>query len=123
VTASDIGDQLAGWGVVAIVETRGRNTGRPARAAVGFLEQDDGSLFVAAGQPDADWALNLEAEPVCTVTIGERSAGYRAEALLAPDRNAAIAGLILRYGTPAEGLGLGPVFRLRPVARDDERGV
>jgi deazaflavin-dependent oxidoreductase (nitroreductase family) len=123
VTASDIGDQLAGWGVVAIVETRGRITGRPARAAVGFLEQEDGSLFVAAGQPDADWALNLEADPVCSVTIGERSAGYRAEPLLGADRNAAIAGLILRYGTPSEGLGQGPVFRLRPITGDDARRV
>jgi deazaflavin-dependent oxidoreductase (nitroreductase family) len=119
VTASDIGDQLAGWGVVAIVETRGRISGRAARAAVGFLEQNDGALLVAAGDPDADWSLNLQAEPDCTVTIGERSASFRAEPLLGADRNAAVAGLILRYGTPAEGLGRGPVFRLRPVVGDD----
>jgi deazaflavin-dependent oxidoreductase (nitroreductase family) len=123
VTASDIGDQLAGWGVAAIVETRGRITGRPARAAVGFLEEDDGSLLVAAGRPDADWALNLESEPVCIVTIGERSATFRAEPLVGADRNSAITGLILRYGTPAEGLGQGPVFRLRPDVGDNERRV
>ena len=122
-TASDIGDQLAGWGVVAIVETRGRNTGRPARAAVGFVAEDDGALLVAAGEADADWALNLEAEPRCIVTIGERSGRFRAEPLVGADRNAAIAGLILRYGTPAEGLGRGPVFRLRPIVGDDKWGV
>lgn len=114
-TGSDIGDQLAGWGVVAVVETRGRVSGLPARAAVGFLQEADGSLVVAAGDPDADWALNLGAEPRCTVTIGERSMGVLAEPLEGAERNAAIAGLILRYGTPSEGLGRGPVFRLRPI--------
>jgi len=114
VTGRDVGDQLAGWGVVAIVETIGRVSGRPARAAVGFIEETDGSLLVAAGDPDADWARNLEADPAATVTIGERSVRVRAEPLDGPDRNAAIAGLILRYGTPSEGLGRGLVFRLRP---------
>ena len=58
-SAGDVGEQLAGWGVVAILETRGRVTGRPARAAVGFVEEPDGSLLVAAGEPDA----RLGAEP------------------------------------------------------------
>jgi deazaflavin-dependent oxidoreductase (nitroreductase family) len=114
VSAGDVGDQLAGWGVVAIVETRGRVTGRLARAAVGFVEEADGVLLVAAGEPEADWALNLEADPLCAVTIGERSARFRAEPLEGAERNAAIARLILRYGTPSEGLGRGTVFRLRP---------
>jgi deazaflavin-dependent oxidoreductase (nitroreductase family) len=113
VNASDVGEQLAGWGVVAIVETRGRVTGRIARAAVGFVEEPDGALLVAAGEPEADWALNLEADPTCAVTVGERSARYRAEPLEGAERHAAIAGLILRYGTPSEGLGRGPVFRRR----------
>ena len=123
-SAGDVGEQLAGWGVVAIVETRGRVTGRLARAAVGFLGEPDGSLLVAAGEQDADWALNLEADSECAVTIGERSARYRAEPLYGAERNAAITGLILRYGTPSEGLGRGPVFRLRPEtgsSRPDSR--
>ncbi len=115
----DVGEQLAGWGVVAIVETRGRVTGRLARAAVGFVEEPDGALLVAAGEPDADWALNLETDPECAVTIGERSARFRAEPLEGADRNAAITGLILRYGTPSEGLGRGPVFRLRRESASD----
>ena len=114
-TGFDIGDQLAGWGTVAMVETRGRVSGQPARAAVGFIEDADGSLLVAAGDPDADWARNLEAEPAGIVTIGERSFRVRAETVAGPDRNAAIAALILRYGTPSEGLGRGPVFRLTPL--------
>jgi deazaflavin-dependent oxidoreductase (nitroreductase family) len=123
VTASDIGDQLAGWGVVAIVETRGRVSGQPARAAVGFIEEPDGSFLVAAGDPDADWALNLQAEPTATLTIGERSIPVRAEPVISADRNAAISGLILRYGTPAEGLGRGPVFRLWPVRQSVPQGT
>jgi deazaflavin-dependent oxidoreductase (nitroreductase family) len=111
----DVGDQLASWGKVAIIETRGRISGGMARAAVGFVEEPDGSLVVAAGDPDADWARNLEAEPACTVTIGERRARYRAEWLDDAERNAAVVALILRYGTPSEGLGRGPAFRLHPI--------
>jgi len=113
---AEIGRQLATCGKVALIETRGRISGRPARAAVGFLDEPDGSILVAAGDPDAAWARNLEADPLCAVTVGERSGAFRAEPLAAEDRNRAIAGLILRYGTPAEGLGRGPVFRLRPAA-------
>jgi deazaflavin-dependent oxidoreductase (nitroreductase family) len=115
VSDADIGAQLAAWGKVALLETRGRITARPARAAVGFLEEPDGSLLVAAGEPDADWARNLEADPACMVTIGEGSGRYVAEPLDTAETNAAIAGLILRYGTPAERLGRGPAFRLRPA--------
>jgi deazaflavin-dependent oxidoreductase (nitroreductase family) len=114
--ARDVGEQLAGWGVVAIIDTRGRVTGRPARAVVGFVEEPDGALLVAAGEPDAAWALNLEVDPACGVTIGERSGRFRAEPLNGSERNAAVTALILRYGTPSERLGRGPVFRLRPVA-------
>lgn len=117
--ADDIGAQLAAWGTVALLDTRGRVTGRPVRTAVGFLEEPDGSLLVAAGDPEADWARNLEAEPACTVEIGERRGDYLAEPLEDAEEHAAIAGLILRYGTPAERLGRGPAFRLRPVT--DER--
>jgi len=114
-TDAEIGRQLATWGKVALIETRGRVSGRPARAAVGFLDEPDGSILVAAGDPDAAWARNLEADPLCVVTVGERSGTFRAEPLEDVERNDAIAGLILRYGTPAEGLGRGPVFRLRPA--------
>lgn len=115
---AEIGRQLAIWGKVAIVETRGRVSGLPARAAVGFLVEPDGSILVAAGDPDAAWARNLEADARCLVTIGEVSGSYDAEPLAGAERNAAIAGLILRYGTPAEGLGRGPTFRLRPAGSD-----
>jgi deazaflavin-dependent oxidoreductase (nitroreductase family) len=113
----EIGEQLAGWGTVAIVETRGWVSGQPARAAVGFVEDVDGSLLVAAGSPEAAWARNLLADPAGIVTIGETTRPFAADELTGLERNAAIARLILRYGTPAEGLGRGPAFRLRRVAR------
>jgi deazaflavin-dependent oxidoreductase (nitroreductase family) len=115
VSLDDVGEQLAAWGRVAIIETAGRRTGAALRVAVGFLEGPDGSIFVAAGSPDADWARNLEAQPACQVTIGERSWAALAEPLPGEQAVAVVRDLILRYGTPAEGLGRGPAFRLKPV--------
>jgi hypothetical protein len=79
---------------------------------VGFVETLDGALLVAAGDPRADWARNLEADPRCRVTIEDRTEERVAVALADAERNDAIVALILRYGTPAERLGLGPAFRL-----------
>lgn len=110
-----LGEQLAGWGKVALLETRGRRSGRPVRTAVGFAEQPDGSLLVAAGSQEADWVLNLRTEPSCTATIGERTADYQATEVEGDERAAALRELILKYGTPAERLGRGPVFRLTPA--------
>ena len=112
-----IGEQLTRWGKVALVETRGRRSGRPVRAAVGYVEEADGSLLVAAGSATADWARNLDADPACRATVGERTASYVAEPVDEhAERAAALTSLILKYGTPAERLGLGPVYRLRPHA-------
>ena len=83
--------------------------------AVGYLEEPDGSLLVAAGSPDASWARNLEAEPRCRATIGEVTREMIAEPLDRAASAAAVSRLILRYGTPAEGLGRRPVFLLRPA--------
>jgi deazaflavin-dependent oxidoreductase (nitroreductase family) len=120
---ADIGRQLAEWGKVVLIQTRGRVTGQPARAAVGYLEDADGSYLVAAGDPNAAWARNLEADPLCVATVGERTGTYRAEPLAGAELHAAIAGLILRYGTPAEGLGRGPAFRLRPAEQQPTSSV
>ncbi len=90
--------------------------------AVGYLEAPDGSFLVAAGDPDADWARNLEAEERARVTIGDRTFDVAVEALGGPDASAAVVGLILKYGTTAERLGRGPVFRLRPTGPADPEG-
>ena len=109
-------DDLVAWGRVVRIETIGRVTGRPAWAVVGFVERDDGSLVVAAGSPDADWALNLLANPACRATIGDRVFAAHARLLDGPDHAAAVRDLILRYGTPSESLGSGPSFSLERVA-------
>ena len=111
----EIGEELAAWGKVALLETAGRVSGRRVRSAVGFLEQSDGVLIVAAGADDADWALNLRANGRCTATVGDDVVTYEATELPIDERNAAISALILKYGTPAERLGRGPAFRLVPV--------
>ncbi|MBI3747191.1 MAG: nitroreductase family deazaflavin-dependent oxidoreductase [Chloroflexi bacterium] len=114
-STDEIGDQLTGWGKVARIETSGRVSGRIVAVAVGYIEEPDGSLLVAASDPDADWARNLEAEPRCRATIGQRSWAAIAEPLDRLAAGAAVRELILRYGTPAESLGRGPAFRLRPI--------
>ncbi|MGH2467906.1 MAG: nitroreductase family deazaflavin-dependent oxidoreductase [Candidatus Limnocylindrales bacterium] len=107
-------DDLVRWGRVALLETRGRRSGRPRPAQVGFIEQADGSLLVAANDPDADWALNLLAEPSCRVTVGDRTLDCWAQVLADAEHDQAVSALILRYGTPSERLGGGPAFRLLP---------
>lgn len=111
--SDDVGAQLAGWGVVAQLTTTGRRSGEPVTAAVGYVEEPDGSLLVAATDPDAAWPRNLEADPRCTVRVGERAKAMVAEPLEGADLARAVTALILRYGTPAEKLGRGPAFRLR----------
>ena len=115
-TDDPIGRALAIAGQVAALETIGRSSGRPIVAHVGYVADED-ALLVAAGSPGADWVRNLQVEPRCRVRIGDSEAGYVATELEGAERAAAIRGLILRYGTPAERLGAGPAFRLTPTER------
>ena len=110
----EVGEQLASWGKVIVIETRGRVTGRRVRAAIGFVDEPDGSILVAAGDPDAAWAANLVADPRATVTVEDSRREVEAIALDGRDWARAIRELILKYGTPAERLGAGPAFRLVP---------
>ena len=96
-----------------MLETIGRRSGKPVLSAVGFIDESDGSMLVAAGSDTADWALNLRANPHSRATVGERTTEYtQALELEGDERSAAVVELILKYGTPAERLGRGPVFRL-----------
>jgi len=104
-------EDLVAWGRVLRIETRGHLTGKPARATIGFVERPDG-VIVAAGSPDAAWALNLLATPACRVTIGDETWDGVARPLERVEHAAAVRDLILRYGTPAENLGQGPAFAL-----------
>ena len=110
-----VGDELVAWGRAARIETRGRRTGRPRSAVVGYVDESGGSVLVAAGDPQTNWALNLLADARCRVDIGARSFEAVAEPLGESEHARAVRELILRYGTPSEGLGHGPSFRLRPT--------
>lgn len=104
------------------IEMSGAQSGVSRAVTVGFVAEDPAdpmsAILVAAGSPDAAWARNLEADPDCRVFVGDRAFDAVAEPL-SPDEHArAIRELILRYGTPSEGLGRGPSFRLRPVMPD-----
>jgi deazaflavin-dependent oxidoreductase (nitroreductase family) len=111
-----VDDDLVRSGRYARLEIPGRTSGQLRTVTVGYAEEPDGSLLIAAGAADADWAQNLEAatDPI-RVTIGERTFHATADVLDEDDplRGAAMRALILRYGTPAERLG-GSVFVLRP---------
>lgn len=108
-------DDLADWGKVVILETRGRHTGRRRRAAVGYVADADESLVVAAGDDQVHWALNLMAEPRCIVERDGARVEHRATVLDDAAHHATVAALIVKYGTPAERLGAGPAFRLTPT--------
>jgi deazaflavin-dependent oxidoreductase (nitroreductase family) len=110
-------DDLVASGRVMRIETTGRVTGRRARAVVGFAEREDGAMVIAAGSPDASWGRNLLEHAACRVTIADATWAADARPLQGAEHAAAVRDLILRYGTPAEGLGAGPSFELRPVAR------
>jgi deazaflavin-dependent oxidoreductase (nitroreductase family) len=113
----ELGEQLAGWGKVLRLETRGRLSGRPVEVALGYVEEPDGSVLVAAGSPEADWARNLDADASCRVMVGDATwPDAVAESLDEQGAQRAVRELILKYGTPAERLGRGPAYRLRPAA-------
>jgi len=115
----ELGEQLADWGKVIRLETRGRTSGRPVEVALGYVEEPDGSILVAAGSDDSDWARNLEADPACSVVLGERRWPRAvADRLEGVDAQRAVRELILKYGTPAERLGRGAAYRLRPLVRE-----
>jgi deazaflavin-dependent oxidoreductase (nitroreductase family) len=112
-------DDLVASGRFVRIGTRGAVSGAPRAVTIGFVEDDPddpgSALLVAAGSGETAWARNLEADPRCRVRVGDRAFDAVAEPLAPVAHARAIRELILRYGTPSEGLGRGPSFRLRPV--------
>jgi deazaflavin-dependent oxidoreductase (nitroreductase family) len=111
-------DDLVASGRFVRIRALGGRTGLARSVTVGFVDDDEGppgSIVVAAGTAESAWARNLLANPACRVEVGERAFDAVAEPLTPAEHARAIRGLILRYGTPAEGLGRGESFRLRPV--------
>jgi hypothetical protein len=95
----------------------GSASGSRRIVTVGFVDIGDGALYVAAGSADARWAAALADAGEALVTTATRE--FRASTTILaeddPNRARAIRELILRYGTPSERLGHGPVFRLSPI--------
>jgi deazaflavin-dependent oxidoreductase (nitroreductase family) len=108
--------ELVASGRFARVETRGWRTGLPRAVTIGYVDDRAvaGAILVSAGGADTAWAANLLADPACRVDLADRSFAAVAEPLEPADHARAIRELILRYGTPAESLGHGASFRLRP---------
>jgi deazaflavin-dependent oxidoreductase (nitroreductase family) len=114
-------DDLVASGRFARVTTVGGRSGLARSVTIGFVDDREGppgSIVVSAGLVDAAWARNLLADPACRVEIGARSWDAVAEPLTPAEHARAIRDLILRYGTPAEGLGRGDSFRLRPLGSE-----
>ncbi|MEX1173858.1 MAG: nitroreductase family deazaflavin-dependent oxidoreductase [Chloroflexota bacterium] len=107
--------ELVVHGRVAHLVTRGRISGDPVSVVVGFVDEPDGSILVAANGPRSAWGRNLLAEPQVDVEIADRRFRAVAHELDGTDHGRAVRELILRYGTPSEGLGSGPSFRLVPT--------
>ena len=113
-------DDLVASGRYVRIRARGGRSGEPRTVTVGFVDDETapGALLVASRAGSA-WARNLLTHPACQVETADRTFDAVAEPLEGADHARAIRGLILRYGTPAERLGRGPSFRLRPVATED----
>ena len=116
-------DDLVASGRFARIRALGGRTGLPRPVTVGFVDDDEGppgAILVAAGALDSACARNLLVNPACRVEVGDRAFDAVAEPLPPAEHARAIRDLILRYGTPAEGLGRGESFRLRPVGETGE---
>jgi deazaflavin-dependent oxidoreductase (nitroreductase family) len=113
--------ELVASGRFARIETHGSLTGLVRAVTIGFVDDElvPGAIIVAAGGLETAWAANLLADPACRVELADRTFPAIAEPLEPAEHARAIRDLILRYGTPAESLGRGTSFRLRPVARPD----
>ena len=111
--------ELVASGRFARIETRGSQTGLARAVTIGFVDDElvPGAILVAAGGVETAWAANLLAEPACRVEVADRTFPAIAEPLEPAEHARTIRDLILRYGTPAESLGRGTSFRLRPVAQ------
>ena len=109
--------ELVASGRFVRIETRGSKTGLARAVTIGFVDDAEvpGAILVAAGGTDTAWGRNLLADPACRVELADRAFAAVAEPLEPAEHARAIRELILRYGTPAESLGHGTSFRLRPA--------
>lgn len=105
---------LASWGKIIELHTTGRRSGRSRIVSIGFVADGD-TLLVAAAAKTTAWAANLRAHPACLVVLDSTRRAYEASEVTGTEHAVVVRELILKYGTPAERLGAGPAFRLRPA--------
>jgi deazaflavin-dependent oxidoreductase (nitroreductase family) len=117
-----LGERMAASGRMAMIEVRGRKSGRAIRTPVGYVRADDASLWLGAGRAESQWPRNLLATPRCRVRIADSEQVYAAEELQGEERARAVAEIRAKYGAPAASVGTGPVFILRPL-RESEEGA
>jgi deazaflavin-dependent oxidoreductase (nitroreductase family) len=110
-----LGERMAASGRMAMIEVRGRKSGRAIRTPVGYVRLDDGSVWLGAGRVQSQWPRNLLATPRCRVRIADVEQAYAAEELRGDERARAVAAIHAKYGAPAASVGAGPVFVLRPI--------
>ena len=96
----------------------GRKSGEPRTTPLLCVPHEGGWLVAGSnwGAPKLPiWVLNLRANQRSRANVGDRTVEYgQAVELEGRERSATLVALILKYGTPAERLGRGPVFRLIP---------
>jgi len=111
-----MGARMSKSGRFVQIETLGRRSGRWRATPLAYVEGEDGTLVVRAGHMNADWALNLLANPACRASLRGETRAYRADHLLEEARDAALRAIKDRYGRGREDrAGAGPAFRLVPV--------
>jgi deazaflavin-dependent oxidoreductase (nitroreductase family) len=115
-----LGERMAASGRMAMIEVVGRTSGRRLRTPVGYVANDDGSVWLGAGRAEAQWAKNLLATPSCRVRIGVDERAYEARQVIGEERTRAMAAIHGKYGAPAARVGNGPVFELRPAAERED---
>ncbi len=96
--------------------------GMPFASLVTMATDVDGTPLMLLSRLSAH-TRNLLADPRCRVAWSAEDRRCVADRLPDDEAGRAVTALILRYGTPAEGLGSGPAFRLRPVATATTEGA
>lgn len=91
---------------VLLLTTTGRKSGRLFTNPMMYLAQDDGRLAVFASKSgadtDPDWYLNLVAQPVVTVEVGDEKYAAHSEPVLGAERDRIYAVQASRYPGFAE---------------------
>jgi deazaflavin-dependent oxidoreductase (nitroreductase family) len=84
-------------GFLGYLTTIGRSSGLPRTTPTGFVQLDDGTVLVNAGDPDNHWSRNLLVDPRCRFETVGRTRDYLARELTGDERDDAIARLAGRY--------------------------